>query len=466
MVQIYKPGPGGVGAQLAINRTQAGTLLASFESDLGITLTSGKVSTWADQSGNSRNLTQTTAGNRPTYFATGGPKNMPYVHGDGAAFWMNSSYTLPTSGTAIAVVRNTNTSPTSPSGDVDSVFTGSATDFSGLFLATYNNYADGTNSGQRYLQAQAGSGTITLPKKNGFNIGGLDSSIWVALNEWHIVSFTWTGITSGSMGPLRILANADASSFGNNDLCALNIYSGVMTADNIKLGEAYLAHKYGIQHIATAGNVIITAGDSITHGYQLDIDASWPYQLYHTFLAENPNYFIYNEAVDGSSLIDVNDRANDSTGIDNIVFGGQGLLTKPLITLVVMAGTNDMYYQPTPLIDASACFDRSKTVITNRKATNKYDKIVIMLSIPRGNNTSAWYDYNQLIKNNWGDLLALGATAYIDPTTSSAFNSGTSPLNGTYYIDPVSDLTHPTKAGYTEIARIAALYFNSPAAAA
>lgn len=39
--------------------------------DLGVTLTSGNVSTWADQSGNARHFTQGTDANRPTYDQSG-----------------------------------------------------------------------------------------------------------------------------------------------------------------------------------------------------------------------------------------------------------------------------------------------------------------------------------------------------------------------------------------------------------
>lgn len=48
-----------------------------LRADMGTTLVSGRASVWADQSGLGRDFAQGTAGNRPTYNATGGPNSMP-----------------------------------------------------------------------------------------------------------------------------------------------------------------------------------------------------------------------------------------------------------------------------------------------------------------------------------------------------------------------------------------------------
>lgn len=57
--------------------TQIADLYAWYRSD-DVTLVSNKVSQLNDKSGNGRHATQTTAGNRPTYSATGGLNNLPY----------------------------------------------------------------------------------------------------------------------------------------------------------------------------------------------------------------------------------------------------------------------------------------------------------------------------------------------------------------------------------------------------
>lgn len=61
--------------------TLFGTDLVSWHrADLGVTIDgSNRVSDWADQSGNGRHLTQTVAGSRPDYLATGGSNGGPII---------------------------------------------------------------------------------------------------------------------------------------------------------------------------------------------------------------------------------------------------------------------------------------------------------------------------------------------------------------------------------------------------
>lgn len=54
-----------------------------LRADMGITLVSGAVSAWADQSGSGNHVTQGTAGSRPAYASNGGPNDAPYVQFDG-----------------------------------------------------------------------------------------------------------------------------------------------------------------------------------------------------------------------------------------------------------------------------------------------------------------------------------------------------------------------------------------------
>ncbi len=68
----------GLGLRLPVTAN----LAAWFNADKGITIATG-VSAWADQSGNSRTLSQGTAGNQPSYSATGGPNSIGALTLDG-----------------------------------------------------------------------------------------------------------------------------------------------------------------------------------------------------------------------------------------------------------------------------------------------------------------------------------------------------------------------------------------------
>ena len=76
------------------------TVLQWVRSDLGITLNGSTVSAWADQSGNGNDYSQGTAAKQPTYNATGGANNTPYLLFDGTDDELiDSGLNLPAPGT-------------------------------------------------------------------------------------------------------------------------------------------------------------------------------------------------------------------------------------------------------------------------------------------------------------------------------------------------------------------------------
>lgn len=90
-ITFAQTGPGGVGTA-----NGASTLRGWWRGDVGITLTGGAVSTWADQSGYANNLTQATAGNRPTTATSAALNNMSIVRYNGSnSQFFNSSFSGP-----------------------------------------------------------------------------------------------------------------------------------------------------------------------------------------------------------------------------------------------------------------------------------------------------------------------------------------------------------------------------------
>jgi hypothetical protein len=59
--------------------TQLANCVLWLRSDLGITLNSGNVSAWADQTSNHNDVTQGSAAAQPAYQATGGPNSLPSI---------------------------------------------------------------------------------------------------------------------------------------------------------------------------------------------------------------------------------------------------------------------------------------------------------------------------------------------------------------------------------------------------
>lgn len=70
-----------------------------YDATQGLTLAGSAVTQWNDLSGNGAHLTQSTAGSKPTYNATGGPNSLPVVQFDGTDDYMANTVDLPAPGT-------------------------------------------------------------------------------------------------------------------------------------------------------------------------------------------------------------------------------------------------------------------------------------------------------------------------------------------------------------------------------
>lgn len=87
-------------------------LVSWLRSDLGVTLASGKVSAWADQSPvGSNGVSQGRAANQPTYVASGGANGLPYLLCGQTVFsqmnFPTSCFVALTAGEAFAVFKMT-----------------------------------------------------------------------------------------------------------------------------------------------------------------------------------------------------------------------------------------------------------------------------------------------------------------------------------------------------------------------
>lgn len=116
-------------------------LVSWHRADLGITVDGfNRVSNWVDQTGNGHNLSQSTAGSRPDYVASGGPGGGPYINSatygtaylqyGGTPVTINtgawSGFIIMTAGTT-AATRVVTTTLTTPAGCVAGAFRAVAT---------------------------------------------------------------------------------------------------------------------------------------------------------------------------------------------------------------------------------------------------------------------------------------------------------------------------------------------------
>jgi hypothetical protein len=97
----------GLSKQSFFSPTQLAGCMLWLRSDMGITLASGNVSNWSDQSGNGNSATQGTAGSQPPY-VTNIMNGAAALKGDGIQYWMQTSaFTLGATATLFAAAQPT-----------------------------------------------------------------------------------------------------------------------------------------------------------------------------------------------------------------------------------------------------------------------------------------------------------------------------------------------------------------------
>lgn len=200
------------------------------------------VATWSDLSGNGNHATQATVSKRPTY-QTNEQNGLPVVLGDGVDDFLECASTVfPTTDFTIYAVLN-NVSGTGAnyrafgSADVGGVngfclisFTASAQDY--LVL---RNGSAGTDI------ALTGTFSANTPYIYRFTVGGAASEIFVNNTSRGTSSRVLLG-TSGV--PFQVFSYGPGIQCGNIKFCELIGYTGVHTAGQQALVEAYLNAKW------------------------------------------------------------------------------------------------------------------------------------------------------------------------------------------------------------------------------
>lgn len=174
--------------------------------DAGITISTG-VSTWADLSGNGRNLTQGTAGKQPAFSATGGPGSMPCVTGDGVDDRLSTSSFTTAQPVQVFLVAKYNT-----------VFAAQTTIMDGV-------------SGDTMRLFRTAAGQLGMKASTQVVASGFTETAW----HYHSLRFNGASSTGAQDTVVKISGNAGAVSSSGMTLFE---YGGTTQNANASVAEA------------------------------------------------------------------------------------------------------------------------------------------------------------------------------------------------------------------------------------
>ena len=373
-----------------------------LRADTGITVASGRVSAWADQSGAGNNAAQATAANQPAY--TGGIdpsvsfEGVNNQTGTSPAAWMTTgalpSINQQAFSAFMVIERAGNFYPTYASFSTTQVLLGSASNALTALHLHGNKLC--------YLAAAEGLSSLTVPSTRVI-IGIVSSGTGVTLYE-NGQAVSMTAYAAATTTGLQIgQYNSVATNYGKADVKCVLHYSRTLTSSDINAVTDYLSTTYNVP-LQPSYNVVCD-GDSITYGYNSTINQSWPRMLgrllgndFQVYNIGVPSEQIGTLAMTGSQ-VGVNGcmAANAAANVDALIQAGKTNV------LIVFGGTNDIVSSIGNQTGAAA-YTRLMTYLAARR-TAGWTKIVVVTSLPRPSGASS------------------GSGAGLDETDRLTFNS-------------------------------------------
>jgi|TARA_R100000656_G_C3931787_1_gene124970 hypothetical protein len=209
------------------------TLLAHYRADLGVTKDeSNLVSVWADQSDNGYDLLQDTAGDLPTWVASGiGGKNT--IRGDGTGTFMNAVFTKAQPYHLFVIINQI-----SWSGSPTSVIVG------GIINDTHPAFIQRTSSPQIQQNAGTATGNAISPA---LGVDSLIHGYWSGANSYLVLD---TGAQQGATNPGTIGITAltvfgkDDSHYANVDIAEICLYATEVDGDDLTTLQDYFNLRY------------------------------------------------------------------------------------------------------------------------------------------------------------------------------------------------------------------------------
>jgi hypothetical protein len=249
------------GNEIDFNPSNIANLYAWFKaSSTDVTITSDKISQWNDKSGNGRHATQSTAAYRPTFSATGGLKNKPYIAttesfalGTGLYSGNNSDWDFLHKGdsTVIVVAKTSGTgwcwllsthlytvsdlgfslSSTSAPGNVFSCNVGNGSGIVAGFAL--NSFVIDPSKYHKYI--------IQFQNKTNY-----EDAFSLKVDNKKLSVPAIRDISNSSSGKLGIGFGGDGYYSANSQIHEIIIFNRKLTGDELRQLEAYLQYEYGI----------------------------------------------------------------------------------------------------------------------------------------------------------------------------------------------------------------------------
>ena len=354
---------GAAGAQGTLYQTN---LLSFLRADIpaSITQTAGRVSTWTDQSGNSNNATQTTAGSRPTYVSGA----EPYV-----SFETNQNNFMSIAGSisstqAFSFFLVADFISPRGSGGAQ-VFLSALDGASSAHYVLWNTIAAALNTdtgtgaavGPRILPGRHAIG-VTSNATN--TIVYIDDAIYTLSAQANKAFSSWT------------IGNGQNTYYGAMNCYLYADYNATLTAAQAAGNMQYLLTRYKIPlgkprvKVVVDGDSISAAwGSSNNQGYvaQLNLPSDW----------QIVNYGYPGLRV-GATSSPANPSANYNYSADIAPLYDSSLEYN---VLVVYLGTNTMA-AGTENVDAATATTELQYYLTTAKATG-WNKIIVLTCLPR-----------------------------------------------------------------------------------
>jgi hypothetical protein len=207
------------------------------------------------------------------------------------------------------------------------------------------------------------------------------------------------------------------------------------------------------------------AGDSITNGYGVTAGMDWPNILMGSISGCNwhVNAGINGDYLAGAGTANMYTRSTSSNMTDANATGGYNLFFQDGLfnsTLFPWAGTNDIALGGN---SAATVYANYKVYLAAAKATGRFKRIPVSTFLPRADETvtAKMRTYNGLLRAGWnngaGELATTyGVTHFIDTETITQFDTspGAAKYNDATYFrqflldGTTTDKTHPTDAGH------------------